>query len=69
MPSTVIAISYFEGFVKLAAEWIMENIPGLEIDGKSYNKGILNIVLPNTLDADVLSSTYKCNFLGADNKQ
>ena len=56
LPSTVIAISYFEGFVKLAAEWIMENIPGLEIDGKSYNKGILNIVLPNTLDADVKKS-------------
>ena len=53
LPSTVLAISYFEGFVKLAAEWLTENTPGLEIDGTQYDKGILKIVMPDSLDADI----------------
>ena len=56
LPSTVLAISYFEGFVKLAAEWLTENTPGLEIDGIKYDKGILKIVMPNSLDADIKKS-------------
>ena len=62
LPSTVLAISYFEGFVKLAAEWLTENTPGLEIDGTQYDKGILKIVMPDSLDADIkkcVSHTYK----------
>lgn len=56
LPSTVIAISYFEGFVKLAAEWIMENIPGIIIGDKVYNKGILYIKMPDSLDTDIKKS-------------
>ena len=53
LPSTVLAISYFEGFVKLVAEWLVENTPGLEIDGTQYDKGILKIIMPDSLDADI----------------
>lgn len=56
LPSTVVAISYFEGFVKLAAEWIMENTPGIEIDGAKYECGKLIIKIPETLDADIKKS-------------
>ena len=53
LPSTVLAISYFEGFVKLVAEWLVENTPGLEIDGTQYDKGMLKIIMPDSLDADI----------------
>lgn len=53
LPSTALAISYFEGFVKLTAQWIEENTPDLEINGKKYEKGILKIKLPETLDTDI----------------
>ncbi len=56
LPSTVSAISYFEGFVKLAAEWIIENTPNLEIDGKTYQSAKLIIKMPETLDADIKKS-------------
>lgn len=56
LPSTVIAISYFEGFVKLAAEWIVDSTPNLELEGKKYNEGILYIKIPDTLDADIKKS-------------
>lgn len=56
LPSTVIAISYFEGFVKLAAEWIMNSIPSIELEGKSYEKCILYIKMPETLDTDIKKS-------------
>lgn len=53
LPSTVIAISYFEGFVKLVAEWIVNNTFNLELEGKKYNRGILYIKIPDTLYADM----------------
>lgn len=56
LPSTVIAISYFEGFVKLAAEWIVDSTPNLELEGKKYNGGTLYIKIPDTLDADIKKS-------------
>ena len=56
LPSTVIAISYFEGFVKLAAEWIMNSIPSIELEGKSYENCILYIKMPETLDTDIKKS-------------
>lgn len=55
LPSTVIAISYFEGFVKLAAEWIMST-SNLELEGRIYKGGILYIKIPDTLDADIKKS-------------
>ena len=56
LPSTVLAISYFEGFVKLTAEWIMEHVGNLVIDEKKYSGGKLLIKIPDTLDADVKNS-------------
>lgn len=56
LPSTVIAISYFEGFVKLAAEWIMNNTPNLELEDRKYKGGTLYIKIPETLDADIKKS-------------
>ena len=32
LPSTVLAISYFEGFVKLTAEWLIENTDNIVVD-------------------------------------
>lgn len=56
LPSTVLAISYFEGFVKLTAEWLIENAGSIEVSGKKYENGILRIKLPDTLDTDIKKS-------------
>ena len=56
LPSTVLAISYFEGFVKLTAEWLIENAGCIEVSGKKYKNGILRIKLPDTLDTDIKKS-------------
>ena len=56
LPSTVIAISYFEGFVKLAAESIMNGIPNIGLEGKGCKKCTLYIKMPETLDADIKKS-------------
>lgn len=56
LPSTVIAISYFEGFVKLAAEWLVENTPELMINNHKFNKASLKIVMPESLDTDIKRS-------------
>lgn len=61
LPSTVIAISYFEGFVKLAAEWIVTEMPTTEIDGKIYTSGKLYIKMPDTLDTDIKKA--QCSFI------
>lgn len=53
LPSTVIAISYFEGFVKLAAESIMNAIPNIGLEGRACKKCTLYIKMPETLDADI----------------
>ena len=56
LPSTVIAISYFEGFVKLAAKWLVMNTPNLKINGQYYEDGIIKIVIPDSLDTDIKDS-------------
>lgn len=56
LPSTVAAISYFDNFVKLTADWIVENMPRIEIEGKTYTKARLLIKIPETLDADIKDS-------------
>ena len=53
LPSTAIAISYFEGFVKLVANWIVEQDPDIIIADRSYKEAKLKIVLPKTLDSDI----------------
>ncbi len=52
MPSTVIAISYFENFVKMVSESI-SNRNGFDIAGKHYTSGRFKIVIPSTLDGDI----------------
>ena len=53
LPSTVIAISYFEGFVKLVAEWINENYGKIPCGDRTYKSAKLKIVIPSDLDADI----------------
>ncbi|MDE6697174.1 MAG: nucleotide-binding protein [Muribaculaceae bacterium] len=52
MPSTVIAISYFDNFVKMVSESI-SNRNGFDISGKHYTSGRFKIVIPSTLDGDI----------------
>lgn len=53
LPSTVIAISYFENFVKLVVDNIYP-IPSHEIlQDKKYKSAKLRIVIPKDLDADM----------------
>lgn len=56
LPSTVAAISYFDNFVRITAEWIMENTPNLNAEGKVYRGGTLYIKLPENLDSDIKDS-------------
>lgn len=56
LPSTVAAISYFDNFVRITAEWIMENTPNLNVEGKVYHGGTLLIKLPENLDSDIKDS-------------
>lgn len=53
LPSTVIAISYFENFVKLVSDWINDNLGNIPCGGKSYVSAKLKIVIPANLDADI----------------
>ena len=56
LPSTVIAISYFDNFVKPTADWIFEKMPSIEIDSRIYTSARLNIKLPDSLDPDLKDS-------------
>jgi hypothetical protein len=53
LPSTVIAISYFENFVKLVSDWINENLGAIPCGEKTYSSAKLKIVIPSNLDADI----------------
>lgn len=53
LPSTVIAISYFENFVKLVSDWINDNIGAIPCNGKTYKSAKLRIVIPSDFDADL----------------
>lgn len=53
LPSTVIAISYFENFIKLATDYLINNEDNLMIGGKIYKTAKIRIVIPNNLDADM----------------
>lgn len=53
LPSTVIAISYFENFIKLVADWINEHIGNIPFGSKTYNSAKLKIVIPANLDVDL----------------
>lgn len=53
LPSTVVAISYFDNFVKLVSEWINTNEPKIEVNGVVYKTAKLKIIIPADLDADL----------------
>ena len=53
LPSTVVAISYFDNFVRLVADWINSVEPNFEIRGKKFSSAKLKIVIPTDLDADL----------------
>lgn len=53
LPSTVIAISYFENFVKLVSDWINDNLGNIPCGEKNYASAKLRIVIPSDLDADI----------------
>lgn len=53
LPSTVIAISYFENFIKLVANQIYPFPRDGVMDGKKYESAKLRIVIPKDLDADM----------------
>lgn len=52
LPSTVLAIGYFENFVSLICE-SLNMLNELEVKGKKYKKFQFNIVIPKDLDADI----------------
>lgn len=53
LPSTVIAISYFENFIKLLADEIMRQGDKIQIGDKTYKSAKIRIVIPRTLDANM----------------
>lgn len=53
LPSTVIAISYFENFVKLLADYFFEHEGEIRVGDKLFKNGKIRIVIPNNLDADM----------------
>ncbi len=53
LPSTVIAYLYFDNFVKVTAEWIVNKAPALEVNGKIYKRGKLKIKMPDNLEEDI----------------
>ena len=53
LPSTVIAISYYENFVKLVSDWINDNIGAIPCGEEKYATARLRIVIPSDLDADI----------------
>lgn len=52
LPSTVLAIGYFENFVSLICE-SLNMLTELEVRDKKYKKFQFNIVIPKDLDADI----------------
>jgi len=52
LPSTVLAIGYFENFVSMICE-ALNMLPYLEVKGKQYKKFQFNIIIPQDLDADI----------------
>lgn len=53
LPSTVIAISYFENFIKILTDEIMRLGDNIQIGNKIYKSAKIRIVIPKTLDADM----------------
>lgn len=56
LPSTIIAISYFDNFIKPTADWIFENIPNIKIGNIVFKEARLKIKLPESLERDIKDS-------------
>ncbi len=52
LPSTVLAIGYFENLVNIICE-SLNMLPKLEVSGKEYKKFKFTIVIPKDLDANI----------------
>lgn len=53
LPSTVIAISYYENFIKLLSDYFFQNEGSIKIGENTYNNARIRIVVPKDLDADM----------------
>lgn len=52
LPSTVLAIGYFENFLRPVCDYLVEN-GEIEFRGKKYDTGRLKIILPEKLNSDM----------------
>lgn len=52
LPSTPLAIGYFENFIAIVCDTLMSNNE-MEVEGKTFTKFKLNIVMPTDLDKDI----------------
>lgn len=52
LPSTPLAIGYFENFIAIVCDTLMSNNE-IEVEGKIFTKFQLNIVMPTDLDKDI----------------
>lgn len=53
LPSTVLAIGYFNNFVQPICEYLSAKDLIIEVEGIKYNQFKFKIVLPNDLDSDI----------------
>jgi hypothetical protein len=53
LPSTVLAIGYFNNFVQPICEYLSTNNSTIEVKGIKHNQFKFKIVLPKNLDADI----------------
>ena len=53
LPSTVLAIGYFNNFVQPICEYLSSNNSTIEVNGTKYNQFKFKIVLPKDLDSDI----------------
>ena len=52
LPSTVLAIGYFENFIKPVCEYLISHNP-INVDGEDLYCSKFRVVIPNDLDADI----------------
>lgn len=53
LPSTVLAIGYFNNFVQPICEYLSSSNSAIEVNGIKYNQFKFKIVLPKDLDSDI----------------
>lgn len=53
LPSTVLAIGYFDNFIQPISEYLANRNTVIKVNGISYNKFKFKIILPKDLDSDI----------------